>query len=604
MTPKSRIPGRRLRRAWAWLAIALTGAPSARPGPPPNVLVILADDQGWGDLSLHGNGNLDTPHIDSLARDGASFERFFVQPVCSPTRAEFLTGRYHPRGGVHSTSSGGERLDLDERTIADAFRAAGYVTGAFGKWHNGTQYPYHPRGRGFDEFHGFCSGHWGNYFDPVLDHNGEIVRGRGYLPDDVTDQAMRFLETHRARPFFCYVPYNIPHSPMQVPERFFAPFADHALAQRHREPDREDPAFTRAALAMTANLDWNVGRLLDRLRALALADNTIVVYFSDNGPNSWRWNGGMKGRKGSTDEGGVRSPLLLRWPGQIPAGSRVQQIGGAIDLLPTLAGLAGIPLGDHPPLDGMSLTPWLLGHRARPVERMLFAHWNGRVSVRTQRHRLDAGGELFDLAADPGQRTPVTERHPEVAGRLRQAVAEWRAELLPGLTDDSRPFPVGYQEMPLTRLPARDAQFSGDIKRSNRFPNDSYLTNWARLDDRITWDVEVHTSGTYIAELWYACPPADVGATIELAFADRRLVGAVVEAHDPPRLGEAHDRIPRAESYVKDFKALRLGEIELPRGRGGLTLRALRIPGRQAMELRLLTLRLTGSGGGPPEGDR
>ena len=150
----------------------------------PNVLVILTDDQGWGDLGLNGNRNLSTPHIDSLARDGARFSRFYVCPVCSPTRAEFLTGRYHPRGGVYSTSAGGERLDLDEQTIGDVFRRAGYATAAFGKWHNGMQPPYHPNSRGFAEFYGFCSGHWGNYFSPPLEHNGRLVRGNGFCIDE------------------------------------------------------------------------------------------------------------------------------------------------------------------------------------------------------------------------------------------------------------------------------------------------------------------------------------------------------------------------------------------------------------------------------------
>ncbi|MBD28126.1 MAG: N-acetylgalactosamine 6-sulfate sulfatase, partial [Verrucomicrobiaceae bacterium] len=146
----------------------------------PNIIVIMTDDQGWGDLSLNGNTDLSTPNIDSLAEDGAKFERFFVCPVCSPTRAEFLTGRYHVRGGVYSTSTGGERLDLDEKTIADTFKSAGYTTGAFGKWHNGMQYPYHPNGRGFDEFYGFCSGHWGDYFSPPLELNGQIIKGNGF----------------------------------------------------------------------------------------------------------------------------------------------------------------------------------------------------------------------------------------------------------------------------------------------------------------------------------------------------------------------------------------------------------------------------------------
>ena len=188
----------------------------------PNVVVILSDDQGWGDFSGNGNSNLSTPHVDSLARDGASVERFYVCPVCAPTRAEFLTGRYHPRGGVRGVSTGEERLDLDETTIADEFRAAGYATGAFGKWHNGMQYPYHPNGRGFDEYYGFCSGHWGQYFDPLLERNGQLLYGEGFCVDDFTNQAMDFIEqsVKRKQPFFAYLPYNTPHSPMQVPDRY------------------------------------------------------------------------------------------------------------------------------------------------------------------------------------------------------------------------------------------------------------------------------------------------------------------------------------------------------------------------------------------------
>ncbi len=181
----------------------------------PNVLVILTDHQGWGDLSLNGNTNLNTPNIDQLAAEGASFDRFYVCPVCSPTRAEFLTGRYHPRGGVYSTSAGGERLDLDEVTIGDTFKAAGYRTAASGKWHNGMQYPYHPNGRGFDEFYGFCSGHWGNYWNPMLERNGEIVKGNGFIIDDLTDHAINFIKQDGDEPFFAYLPYNTPHSPMQ-----------------------------------------------------------------------------------------------------------------------------------------------------------------------------------------------------------------------------------------------------------------------------------------------------------------------------------------------------------------------------------------------------
>ena len=559
----------------------------------PNVVVILADDQGWGDLSVNGNSNLSTPHIDSLAKSGAVFDRFYVCPVCSPTRAEFLTGRYHPRGGVGDVSKGGERLNLSEKTIADTFKAAGFVTGAFGKWHNGTQWPYHPNARGFDEYYGFTSGHWGSYFYPPLDHNGTPVRGKGFLADDLTEHAMQFIEQNQAHPFFCYVPYNTPHSPMQVPERFWQKFAQAELKLRARDPKQEDQDFTRAALAMCENIDWNVGRLLQRLDDLKLADNTIVIYFSDNGPNGWRWNGGMKGRKGSTDEGGVRAPFLIRWPGHVPAGRRVPQIAGAIDLLPTLADLAGIPVASPKPLDGVSLKPLLTGAARDWPNRMIFSHWMGKVSVRTQRHRLDAAGKLFDMEADLGQDRDLAQAQPETAARLSQAVAAWRKEMLPGLKNDDRPFPVGYREFPLTQLPARDGLPHGGVQRSANAPNSSFFQHWTRPEDSITWDIEIATAGRYEAVILYTCPLADIGSTVELSCNGSRIEGVVSEAHDPPLRGAENDRVPRqGESYVKDFQPLRLGVLDLKPGRGLLTLRALKVSGRQVMDVRAVHLKL------------
>jgi arylsulfatase A-like enzyme len=559
----------------------------------PNVLVILADDQGWGDLSVHGNTNLSTPNIDSLARNGALFERFYVSPVCSPTRAEFLTGRYHVRGGVFGVSTGGERLDLDEKTIGDTFKRAGYAVGAFGKWHNGTQYPYHPNARGFDEFYGFCSGHWGDYFNPPLEHNGRLVRGEGFISDDLTNHALAFIESNRDHPFFCYLPFNTPHSPMQVPDRFYDKFKNANLKMRYEGPEHEDLDHTRAALAMCENIDWNVGRLLKRLDELKLADNTIVLYFCDNGPNGWRWNGGMRGRKGSTDEGGVRAPLLLRWPGHVRPGTRVTPIAGAIDLLPTLADLAGVPIVSTKPLDGVSVASLLLGGSpAHWPDRLLFSHWNGKVSVRTQQFRLDAAGQLYDMVHDPGQRNNVSRDQPEVAARLSEAVAHWSGELLPGLKVD-RPFPVGYRAFPITWLPARDGVPHGQIRRSAGAPNCSFFTGWSETDDRITWDIEVATSGRYEAVVYYTAAVEEVGATLELGFNGSQVQAKVVEPHDPPLRGAEHDRVTRnGESYVKDFKPLILGIIDLKKGRGPLAIRAIKIPGRRVIDLRAVVLTL------------
>jgi arylsulfatase A-like enzyme len=556
----------------------------------PNVVVILSDDQGWGDLSLNGNTNLSTPQIDSLASHGASFDRFFVCPVCSPTRCEFLTGRYHPRSGVYSTSAGGERINLDEKTIADSFKAAGYATAAFGKWHNGMQYPYHPNGRGFDEYYGFCSGHWGNYFSPPLEHNGQIIRGEGFVIDDFTSHAISFMEEHREKPFFIYLPYNTPHSPMQVLDEYWNRFKNKELEMHNRERKKEDIGHIRAALAMCENIDWNVGRLLKRLDELQLANDTIVVYFCDNGPNGVRWNGGMKGRKGSTDEGGVRSPLLIRWPGKIPAGKTVTQIAGAIDLLPTLAGLANVPVVSEKPLDGVSLKSRLLGEESAPDDRMLFSHWSGRVSVRTQQHRLSHQGELYDLTRDPGQDRNIATAHPELTGRLKQAVKEWSEELLPGLQNDQRPFVIGHPDYRYTQIPARDGVAHGGIKRSNRFPNCSYFHNWTSLEDSITWDVAVGATGTFEAELHYTCPVADIGSTVTLTCGESRLTWKITEAHDPSVRGAEHDRVERQESYVKDFKVMKIGTIQLKQGKSRLALQATDIPGSQVMDFRLLML--------------
>lgn len=551
----------------------------------PNVIVFLSDDQGWGDLSHSGNKDLKTPHIDSLARDGVSFERFFVCPVCSPTRAEFLTGRYHPRSNVYSTSAGGERMDLDETTIADLFQEAGYATGVFGKWHNGMQFPYHPNGRGFDEFYGFCSGHWGNYFAPMLERNGEIVKGEGFCIDDFTSQAMTFMEKSKAagKPFFSYLPYNTPHSPMQVPDAYWKRFAKKKLTMKQGD------LHLRCALAMCENLDDNIGRVLAKLEALKVAENTIVVWFHDNGPNGKRWNGGMKGRKGSVEEGGCRSPLFIKWPGGIKKGLRVEKIASVRDLLPTLCELAGIKASPPKPLDGESLVPLIKNPKAKWEDRILVSQWKNKFGVRSQTHRLGEKGKLFDIVADPDQLKPI--KNEEVARELQKALADYKEVMLSGYgkANDDRAFVVAHPGSKITQLPARDAVASGGLKRSNRFPNDSYFENWKSTDDQITWKAEAGDSGQFEVEVFYAAKSG--GTKYRLSFNGNDLDFAIPEAHDVPKLGAREDRSPRSESYTKDWKRLKVGLIKLNKGEGNLVLRALEIPGEEAMEFRLLTLR-------------
>lgn len=587
---------------------------SASEAAPPNVVVLLADDSGWGDYSINGNTNLKTPNIDSLAKAGASFDRFFVCALCAPTRAEFLTGRYHSRGGVLGVSTGQERLNTDVKTVADHFLKAGYSTGAFGKWHNGSQWPYHPNARGFQQYVGYTSGHWGEYFDPPLEHNGQMFRAKGFIVDVLVGKAVEFIETNKDRPFFCFVPLTTPHSPFSVPDEHWNKFKDSPVSLRGMDGDLEDLAVTRTVLAMMDNIDMNVGRLLRRLDELQLSENTIVVYFSDNGPNSSRWNGGMKGKKGVTDEGGVRSVCYVRWPKKIAAGSKITRIAGAIDLMPTLTALAGVPHEDAKPLDGWDFSPLLLGGEWKRGDRQLMNYNGGRLSVRTQTHRLDAAGGLFDMVADPNQTKNIAMEAPEVAARLADAGSKWHEEVFgkpyvasaaaPGKGNgkgkakaaakpmDDRPYPVGYTEFPVTMLPARDGEPHGGIQRSSGAPNCSYFVNWKTKEDSMTWDIDVHTAGEYEVSIDYACPESDAGATVELSFGEAKITSRVTPGWYP-RLLDDQDRAPRkGESYMRDFKSLSLGTIKLVSGRGVLKLRAVDIPGETVMEVRRVTLTL------------
>ncbi len=574
----------------------------------PNVIVILADDAGWGDYSFNGNRQLATPNIDALAKAGAHFDRFFVQPVCSPTRSEFLTGRYHRRLGVTGVSTGHERMNLDEKTFADSFKAAGYVTGIFGKWHNGSQWPYHPLARGFDTFWGYTSGHWGEYLDAPLEHNGVMKTSKGYIVDVLTEKALQFIDRNKGKPFLCYVPFTTPHSPWSVPPEDWNRFKDKPITQTATQPALEKLDETRCAQAMLENQDRNVGRILAKLKELNLENDTIVVYFSDNGPNGNRWTGGMKGTKASTDEGGVRSPLFIRWPGKIAAGSQVKPIAGAIDLSPTLHGLASVKRIGDKPLDGRDLAPLLrTGLDADWAPRYIFNSWANNVSVRTQTHRLDNAGNLFDMIADPGQTTPIQTKQPELAKELITAVTDWRKELGiattaaskgkgkggPGNGVDPRPLAIGYREFPITMLPARDGEPRGEMRRSGRAPNSSYFVNWTKAEDSAVWNIEVVTAGTYIVTLDYTCPAADVGSKLELSFEGTLLKGKVTEAWDPPLLAD-QDVVPRGtgESVMKVFRTMTLGEVRLEPGKGELRLRATDIPGKSVMDLRRVTMTL------------
>ena len=568
----------------------------------PNIILILTDDQGWGDLSLNGNEDLHTPNIDKIALNGVIFDRFFVSPVCSPTRAEILTGRHHTRTGVYDVSLGGERINVDEETLGDLFKAAGYKTAAYGKWHNGMQAPYHPNTRGFDQFYGFCSGHWGNYFNPVLEKNGELVKGKGFITDDLTNHGIEFIRKNKNNPFFLFMPFNTPHSPMQVPDKYWNKFKNKDLTQKgtlsnipddkYSGTNSKDENHSKAALAMCENIDWNVGRIIETLESQKIIDNTIIIYLSDNGPNGHRWNGEMKGIKGSTDEGGTRSPMIISWKGNIPSGKKVSKIASGIDLLPTLIDISGIKVKPKNKLDGVNLRQLIYQNDINWEERYIYNYWRGRLSLRSQDFRLDNENNLYNMNDDPNQLNNVSNIYKEIFEVMKKAKIEWKKESLANINlKDKRAFIIGHPGLKNTQIPARDAKANGLIKRSNYYPNCSYMTNWINIEDTITWDAEVAEDGKFEAIIYYTCKKDALGSEIELSFSDSSISKKITKFYDPKEYGEENDRSPRIESYVKDFIPLKMGVIDLKKGKGTLMLKGIKMTGKELLDFRLLMLK-------------
>lgn len=407
---------------------ALAGrAEAARP---PNVVMVITDDHGYGDLSLHGNDKLKTPNLDGIARAGVQFTQFHVSPVCSPTRSSLMTGRYNYRTGVVDTFAGRSMMYPDEVTLAEMLGGAGYRTGIFGKWHLGDNYPLRGIDQGFQEslVHkggGLAqpSGPPGNgYFDPVLYRNGKTEKVKGYCTDVFTSAALEFIEKNRNQPFFAYLATNAPHEPLQVDESYVAPFRGLGL---------DDTAAK--VYAMVANIDQNVGRLRAKLEELRLAQDTILIFLTDNGPQRPRYNAGMRGTKGTVYEGGIRVPCFFQWPRMVRAGGKIDRIAAHIDILPTLLEACGVPKPAGRALDGRSLMPLIRGDKRAWPDRNLFFQWHRgdqpeafrNAAVRNQRYKLVDGKELYDLEADPGEQKDIGAKRPEMVAEMRKAYEEW-----------------------------------------------------------------------------------------------------------------------------------------------------------------------------------
>lgn len=358
---------------------------------------------------------------------------------------------------------------------------------------------------------------------------------------------------------------------------------------KYQGEEVENENFTKAALAMVENIDYNVGRLMKKLKELGLEENTIVIYLSDNGPNGWRWNGGMRGKKGSTDEGGVRTPFLMQWKNTIPKGKTIPHIAGAIDILPTLASFANIDVPLEKPMDGKDLKTLILEDDPNWEPRSIINHWQGKTSIRIQNYRLDDANRLYAMDVDPGQKNDLSTSKPKLHDSLVALKKSWQAKL--GENSDlklKRPFTLGYLDFEYTQIPARDGIPHGQIKRSNKYPNNTFFTHWISEKDSITWDIEVLAEGEFEVELYYTCPEKTVGSTVELSFGESRLTAKITKAHNPPLTGMENDRAPRMESYVKDFISMNLGRMNLKKGRDLLTLKAITIEGNRAPDVRLL----------------
>ena len=345
--------------------------------PRPNIVVIMPDDQGYGDHGVTGNTVIRTPNIDALAQESASMSDFYVCPVCSPTRASLMTGRYHYRTRVVDTFKGRSMMEPEEVTVAEVLQDAGYATGIFGKWHLGDNYPLRPDDQGFDESYIHRGGGLAQpsepiennrrYTNPILFENGKQIETEGYCTDLYFDAAIRFIDRckQEGKPFFVYLPTNAPHGPYHdVPDELYQYYKTVDLKSIMVGKKGNVDQLARIA-AMIENVDQNIGRLDQHLKEQGLFDNTMVVYLVDNGPNSMRFAGPFRGMKATVHEGGIRSPFFVRWPGRLLPGTVSDRIAAHIDLLPTLADAAGASVPARANVDGRSLLPLLEGEESR-----------------------------------------------------------------------------------------------------------------------------------------------------------------------------------------------------------------------------------------------
>ncbi len=440
----------------------LTLLPLSLSAAPPNVILIMTDDQGYGDFGIHGNELINTPHLDQFARESATLSDFYVSPVCSPTRANLMTGRYNYRTGVVDTFKGRSMMHASEYTIAEALADAGYATGIFGKWHLGDNYPLRASDQGFQESYVHRGGGLGQpsepienqrrYTNPILFHNDQQIETRGYCTDLYFEAAARFINhaVDEEKPFFAYIATNAPHSPFHdVPEALYQKYRamDLSPIMRNKADDQDTVA---RIFAMIENVDTNIGILLDQLDRRDVARDTIVIYLNDNGPNGDRFTGPFRGQKNNVFEGGIRSPLWVRWPARLAAGTVSDRVAAHYDIMPTILGATGVAVPADLELDGRSLLPLLEGKSLDWPDRDIIvqAHRGDypyplhNFAMRSQDWKLlrhsgfqneqpdhNVPFELYDMTVDQGESNNLSEERPAIANEMMKRYMTWFSDV-------------------------------------------------------------------------------------------------------------------------------------------------------------------------------
>lgn len=434
-------------------AVAQTGSQEANR---PNIVFVITDDQGFADMSCHGHPLVKTPNLDHLRSQCLSFTSFHASPTCAPTRSAIMSGRDPFYVGVTHTVLERERMALGVPTLPEMLQKAGYTTGLFGKWHLGDQDAYRPDKRGFDEvfmhgaggigqsYGGTCGDAPGNeYFNPFILHNNKFVKTEGFCTDVFFSQALKWMEKQRnlKKPFFAYLSTNAPHGPFICAEKYKKPFKDAGYNEKQQ-----------GFYGMITNIDENMGTLMAKLDEWKIADNTILIFMSDNGPTGAgnTWNDGLKGKKGSIDEGGTKVPFFIRWPGKIKAGERTNKLVRHYDLLPTFADICEAKPEEEENLAGRSFFPLLTDPEAAWSDRYLVFHggrWGhggakkskSKFAIRNERWRLVNNSKLYDIIKDPKQKKNVAAKHPEVIKNMRDYYDTWWKKALPLMVNEDAP---------------------------------------------------------------------------------------------------------------------------------------------------------------------